>query len=114
VSSGVNITLFPSAKDPEKLDAIILNKHNILIQATEESDADVCGLTKIQPVEYEKIRLASELHRELLIESARWFKIASEIHFELEKIYSSAMDFTKNDAILSEIYAKICIMYENN
>jgi hypothetical protein len=114
VSSGVNITLFPSAKDPEKLDAIILNKHNILIQATEESDADVCGLTKIQPVEYEKIRLASELHRELLIESARWFKIASEIHFELEKIYSSAMDFTKNDAILSEIYAKICIIYENN
>ena len=114
ISKGANMTIFPSAKDPKKLDALLINDEKILILSDEKDEIDAGEFFVIPPVDKEKIRLASELHRELLIESARWFKIASEIHFTLEEIYSSAMDFTRNDALLSEIYAKIGLIYENS
>ena len=48
-----------------------------------------------------------ELHSRALEESVRWFSIASDIHFDLEEMYSCAMDFSKIDAIFTE-KAKEC------
>ena len=43
---------------------------------------------------------AKVIKKDALIEAERWFSLASELHFELEKIYGEAMDFKKNDEIL--------------
>ena len=47
----------------------------------------------------ERTKGAKEFRRESLEEARRWFSIASELHFELEKIYGESMNFEKNDEI---------------
>lgn len=113
IKDQVNITLFPSAKDPEYFDAILLEKARILIIQSEEGEINGNDYLNLSSLDKERNRLAEELQKELLIESARWFKIAAELHFSLEDIYSAAMDFSKNDRIVSEIYAKIDRIFKN-
>ena len=109
----VDITLFPSPLCPEKLDALLLNNTKLLIRISDNAEINSEEFISLSPLDKERIRVASEMHAELMTEAARWFKIASEIHASLEDIYSSAMDFTKNDLILSEITAKISFISEN-
>ena len=47
----------------------------------------------------ERIKKANEIHGDALTEAARWFMIASDLHFRLEEIYSRAMDFEKIDML---------------
>ena len=50
----------------------------------------------------ERTRRAKEIKKTALEEAERWFSIASELHFRLEEIYGSAMDFHKNTEMLDE------------
>ena len=43
----------------------------------------------------------------MLWNAADEFQKASDAHFELERIYSAAMDFSKNDLIAEEIINEI-------
>jgi Icc-related predicted phosphoesterase len=108
----VDITLFPSALDPKKLDAILLNSSRLLIHTGNDADINGEDFLSISTIDKERIRVASEMKDEMLYEGARWFKIAAEIHSSLEDIYSSAMDFTKNDEIYSKIVSKIALISE--
>ena len=112
--NGVNFTVFPTAKDPKSLDGILLNESNTLIISGEEGEINADDFYEISSLENERFKTAAEIYNELLIESTRWFKIASEIHFELEKIYSSAMDFSQNEKVLSDITTKIDSIFEKN
>ena len=109
----VDITLFPSPLCPKKLDALLLNNTKLLIQISDKAEIKTEDFIGLSPLDNERIRVAKERHDELLTEAARWFKIAAEIHASLEDIYSSAMDFTKNDVLLSKITAKISFISEN-
>ena len=113
INNQVNITLFPTAKDPECFDAILLESTRILIIQSEEGEINGSDFLNLSSLDKERCRLAEELKKELLIEAARWFKIAAELHSSLEDIYSAAMDFSKNDRIISDIYAKIDRIFKN-
>lgn len=112
-SNRVDITLFPSPLSPERLDALLLNNTKLLIRILDNAEINSEEFISLSPLDKERIRVAGEMHDELLTEAARWFKIAAEIHASLEDIYSSAMDFTKNDELLSKITAKISFISEN-
>ena len=103
----VDVTVFPSAKDPQKLDAILLNSSRLLIMSSDRGGINANDYISVSTTDTERIRVASEMHRELILEAKRWFNIAAQLHFSLEEIYSKAMDFTKNDEIMEEIYQKI-------
>lgn len=107
----VDITLFPSPLCPEKLDALLLNNTKLLIQISDKAET-ITDFVTLSHLDKERIRVAKEMHGELLSEAARWFKIAAEIHASLEDIYLSSMDFTKNDELLSKITAKISFISE--
>ena len=103
----VGITLFPTAKDDRRIDAILLKKAKILIKIGDKPDLDATQFLSLSDIDSERIRVCREMQREFLSEAKRWFNIASDIHFELEKIYSMAMDFEKNDDLCEKIYQKI-------
>lgn len=113
IESRVDITLFPSPLRPKRLDGLLLNNTKLLIQISDKAEFETDEFVNLSPLDKERIRVAGEMHKELLTEAARWFKIAAEIHASLEDIYSSAVDFTKNDLILSEITTKISFISEN-
>ena len=48
----------------------------------------------------ERRRRFSQIKEDALLESIRWFSIASDFHFRLENIYSSCMNFEVNDKLL--------------
>jgi hypothetical protein len=109
---GADYTLFPSALDDAKTDAVFLPSIGVAF-TTERSPRfsddriiDTSSHLDQRAITRNKERLES-LWRER--ESMLWsatdeFRKASEQHFKLERIYSSAMDFSKND----ETYG-ICI-----
>ena len=112
-SNSVDITLFPSPLSPEKLNALLLNNTKLLIQISDNAEIKTEEFVNLSPLDNERIRVAREMHDEILLEAARWFKIAAEIHASLEDIYSSAMDFSKNDEHFAKIIAKISFISEN-
>ena len=107
ISAGVDITLFPSAKNPDDLEAVLINTPGLLIQSGTNGEINADDYIVLSDIGKERFRVAGELHKELLYEAKRWFNIAAELHFSLEDIYSGAMDFTRNDEITDRIYQKI-------
>ena len=113
MANRVDITIFPSPLSPERLDALLLNNTKLLIQISDNGEIGAEEFIKSSPLDNERIRVAKEMRDELMTEAARWFRIAGEIHSSLEYIYSAAMDFSKNDELLSKITAKISFISEN-
>lgn len=97
---GCAFVNFPSPLDFSHSDGIYIPSADLLITTslTGEINADdfIC-----QNSDTERTRQAISLHRESLEEAKRWFSIASDFHFRLEDIYRGAMNFEKNDEILS-------------
>ena len=99
-----NHTLSPSPLSPLCPEAIFLPKEEILIGEALGDEVIECDkfLKKDAVLANEKTKVARGLWDYSLNEAKRWFGIASDIHFRLEEIYSSAMDFSKNDKIFSK------------
>ena len=119
--SGVDYTLFPSALDASKPDAIFIPSIGVAF-TTERSSLfpDDHIIDTSQHLKQDDLFKQSErlefLYREreaMLWMSVDQFKKASDAHFKLEKIYSSAMDFSKNDeayhVCISEIKKKMSL-----
>ncbi len=79
----------------------------LLSYSEDDSDVNTNDFLRSQEILKEQVKVLDRLHNELLLEAVRWFRIASNIHFELEQIYISCMDFEKNDIILAKTYEKI-------
>ncbi len=101
--SGISYTAFPSAPDSNLYDALYIQDHNIIIGKLKNGETiDLSYLDdELALLTRERLRVAQEIKRTVLDESIRHFSIASEMHFSLEEIYSSAMNFKKVDEILN-------------
>ncbi len=119
--TGEDYTLFPSALDGNKVYALFIPSIGIALTAEKlsyASDDFVIDTTRFldqKRLSQEKGRLEF-LWREreaMLWSSAEQFKKASDEHFKLEKIYTAAMDFSKNDEAydrcMTEIKKKLCL-----
>ena len=105
---GASYMKIPSPLSPKRCEAIYLPEEEILIgDSASEEMIDLCGLTNKDRVSEERTNAARELYVSSLEEAKRWFKIASELHFGLEEIYTFAMDFKAVDAVFEEKFDEI-------
>ena len=110
----VDMTVYPSALDPSKIDALELQNHGIVIRQSEEGEINANDFVNLSLTDKERIKKAEIIKHEALEEAKRWFSIASDIHFNLEEIYSKSMDFTKNDEIINNKLTEIKNIIENS
>ena len=97
----------PYALSPTETDAIYIEQAKTAIIKRDEPDIVSEEYFNITPYDSERIKCAYTLYDIALEEARRWFNIASDLHFRLEEIYSSSMDFTKNNEINSMITNEI-------
>ena len=64
------------------------------------------------PSTYEEARKLREIHECAIAEAQRWFRIAADLHFRLEDIYGSVMDYKKNDSLCAATIDKIVDILE--
>ena len=110
----VHFLRFPTALTPSVTEAIYLPDNNLIITKTDDGEINADEFVSVRPIEIERVKKANQLYNESLEEAKRWFAIASDLHFRLEKIYGEAMDFDKNEAILEEKLLEIAIILEKN
>ncbi len=100
----IKFTLFPSVFDQGTIEAIFLHESSraIILSDSERSDIFPEEFISKDP----NISIPEEtkkLHDSFLNKAQHFFTFASDLHFELEKIYMSSMNFEKNE----ELYQKV-------
>jgi len=102
------ITRFPSPLDNSKTEAILIHDSDtVYLIGDGENSIDITENVGNDKVVLENFSRLKILENETLSEAARWFNIASEFHFRLEEIYSSAMNFSVIDEISESILDEI-------
>lgn len=99
--------------DPNLTEALFLPASGLLISVTDKDGLDPEKFIGLPKEDMERTRKALEIKEECLHEAERWLAISSDIHFRLENIYSQAMDFSKNQAVLNNLILKIGNILEN-
>lgn len=100
VYHGISFRLFPYALSPAQTDALYIPDLKTAIIKSEKSDIISEEYFVCTAYDLERAKTARAIYNIAIDEAARWFNIASDIHFRLEKIYSSAMSFEKNEEII--------------
>ncbi len=105
---GCSMTVFPSVFDEKEIDALFLHESKtvILISDSEKVSVDPIEFCVNNP----NINIPEEfssLYQALLEEARKFFSFASDLHFELEKLYTASMNFDKNNEISEKIIEKI-------
>lgn len=101
LSLNIPAVRFPNALQPDYLDAIYLEGSDTAIILGDGNDINADDMIiSTRKYDAERIKNAVFLRDAALDEARRWFGIASDMHFRLEKIYSEAMDFEKNNELL--------------
>lgn len=102
-----NYTQFIRALDPEMTEGIYLPYSKTIFEESDAGDVDADEFSTLDSVDKERVRVARILLNDSTEEARRWFSIASDVHFRLEKIYSGAMNFEKNDEVIKNKLAEI-------
>ena len=111
-SNRAEILNFPYCLDPSVSEAMYLPKERLIISYGADGEIDADDFVSLQPLHKERIKIAKQIHSDALEEARRWFAIASDIHFRLEKIYGEAMNFEFNDRIIEEKITEIANILE--
>ena len=105
---GYDMIVSPSPLDKEKIDSIYFENSKTVI-STEKKEytdnvkvIDTARYVDVNKLNFLKMKLESlEKERELMLwNAADEFKKASDAHFEMEKVYTAAMDFNKNKKLI--------------
>ncbi len=105
---GCEMTVFPNVFDVNNTEAIFLHesKTAIIIKDSESCDIDPSEFLKNKH-NIPEAESFDALYKSLSDGAQKFFTFASDLHFELEKIYIAAMNFKDNDAFLEKISKKI-------
>lgn len=98
---------FPFALSPNHSDCVFVNNANLAIIKDDTPDIDASEYFSLTAYDKETVKTAKSIYSTALDEAVRWFNIASDFHFRLEEIYSSAMNFEKNNEIASQISSEV-------
>ena len=104
-----SVIRFPSPLDDRLCEALHFPDDRLTV-AIDNAGDEVIALADFyafDPLDNERGRVFNEAEVSCHSEAKRWFKIASDLHFRLEEIYSTAMDFAKNDEVLSRLIDSI-------
>ncbi len=104
----IAMTVYPDVFDGERIRSLHLHGSDTFITVSNAADSDVDTEKYLtSDTAPELCKKAEELHSLLLKEAKGHFTFASDLHFELEKIYTGAMNFTANDSFVEKIIDKI-------
>ena len=93
----------PSPLDPDLTDTVYLSDGTAFTLGGSGEKINADAFLADDPAGSAHTNRANEIRKTALDEAERWFKIAADMHAELEKIYTSAMDFTKIEPYLSAV-----------
>ena len=96
-----------SPLDKEHLEFLKINDEVLFSHNENAADINADHFINSYDMIEEKVKVVKRTHDELLTESIRWFGIASSVHFELEELYKSCMNFERNNYVLEQTYEKI-------
>lgn len=102
IGRNIGFVRFPSALDPRNTDALYFPEVGLAIIRCTDGEINANDFIKLTEIDSERMRIAEVLWSDALEEAKRWFAIASDVHFRLEKIYGEAMNFDKNNEILDK------------
>ncbi len=102
---------YSSPFSDEETEAILLTENSLLISAVHQKLSANDQTVLLPDIASEQIRESvsalSEIENEIKVKAASALAIASERHFEMEHIFSSAMDFPANDSIAESLISEI-------
>ena len=101
-SRGLTFIDIKSPLEPSNSDGICFEEANVCFLKSDVGEINSNEFLENDKMYSERTRRAKEIKKTALEEAERWFSIASELHFQLESIYGSAMDFHKNTEMLDE------------
>ena len=101
-TTGTSYTECPSALKFDMPDAIFIHSCSTAFVAGNNGINTDELIRKSIGYDSEITKNAQLIHDIALDEAQRWFAIASDMHFRLEKIYTQAMSFTKNESLLTK------------
>ncbi|MBO5907292.1 MAG: hypothetical protein J6Q85_03990 [Clostridia bacterium] len=104
-----DMTVCPSPLDKDVIEAIYLSESRTLFTVAEVGESVELSEkpSHSQEVLMEGVRCANTIRHDAMLEAERWFSIASDLHFRLEKIYTRAMNFEKNEELYTKCLDKI-------
>lgn len=106
-----DIIICPSPLDENAIEAIYIPGEDILISASDDGENIIDTVSLVcenDKTAKEKTKVLNDIHSICLESSTRWFSIASDVHFRLEDIYKSCMDFEGNNRIINEKLEILC------
>lgn len=104
-----NITRFPCPLDDKKNEAVLVHEAGLCFDAFGNGEEiNTMDFFSENKVSAEQIKAMEVIEEDALKQAERWFNVASQIHMELEEIYSKSMNFNKNDLMLDEKKNEIC------
>ncbi len=113
-SKNIGFTHFPCALDQSATDAIYIPEASLVIDRDTEGEINADEFISLPTLETERIKKARRLWQDSLDEAKRWFVIASDLHFRLEKIYGEAMNFKVIDQIFGSTLTEIVNILEKD
>ena len=113
-SKNIGFTHFPCALDPTATDAIFITESSIVIERDSEGEINADEFVFLPTLDIERIKKARQIWRDSIDEAKRWFAIASDLHFRLEKIYGEAMNFQVIDKIFASTFNEIVNILEKD
>jgi hypothetical protein len=105
---------YPNALDPTLTDAIYLPSNDTLLCYSDQGNVSSEEFFNPSELDAERMKKARYIRSDALEEAKRWFQIASDIHFRIEKIYGQSMNFEVIDKIAEEKAQEIANILEIN
>ncbi len=112
-NSQISYIIVPSVYDDKIVDGLYLPQNNILfLNGLMEGAKRIIHMKRFLIQEQigqvrGKLRQLNSLHEELTNTAVSHLRLAGKYHFELEKVYSAAMDFSAKEAYVKQLIEKI-------
>lgn len=103
---GISLTRLPSPLSSCHTEGIIFDNPKLLIKRGVGEDVSADDFIYDDRLYLEKTKQARTVKADALSEAQRWLNIASELHADLENIYTRSMNFNKIDEIIERTLKK--------
>ncbi len=107
--NNASMTVIPYSFNDNLIDGIILESSKTIVGLNEDGETiNLDEYKRTAPSVFkEYYKFAEQIYSNSMNEAERWFKIASDMHFRLEKIYSASMNFEENTELTESVTNKI-------
>lgn len=100
---SADLTVSPSALEKDDTDALFIGGDDVIISRISGGEViDLSEFSVSDALTDERTKNMRDVEASALESAKRWFGIASDLHFRLEEIYKTSMNFDQNTRITVE------------